>query len=205
MNEGEPMELRLELVMRQRLGSAADASSQLAQSTNTNRKGSSTMTSNVQEHTTAITTPSDTEIRIERLFDAPRELIWEAYTDPELMAEWLGPRDGSISVETMDVRPGGKYRYTHCSSAGDEYHFSGEYREVEAPRLLVATFQFEGIDSVSIDRLELEELDGGRTRLVATSTFDSKEERDGMLQSGMEKGVNEGYDKLDAQLARRQK
>lgn len=164
------------------------------------------MTSNVQElHTTSITTPSDTEIRLERLFDAPRELIWEAYTDPELIAEWLGPRDGVISVETMDVRPGGAYRYIHRSTAGDEYAFSGEYREVEPPRLLVATFQFEEIDSVSIDRLELEEIEGGRTRLVATSTFGSKEERDGMLQSGMEKGVNEGYDKLDEQLAHQQK
>lgn len=155
--------------------------------------------------TTEITTPSDTEIRIEREFDAPPELIWEAYTDPELMAEWLGPRDGEMTVQEMDVRPGGTYRYTHRSSDGSEHRFSGEYREVEAPRVLEATFVYEPIDDFSVDRLELEEIDGGRTRLVAISTFNSKEARDGMLQSGMEKGVVEGYDKLDEQLARRQK
>ena len=163
------------------------------------------MTGNTTGHKTEITTPSDTEIRIEREFDAPPELIWEAYTDPELIAEWLGPRDGEMSVQEMDVRPGGVYRYTHRSSDGSEHRFSGEFREVEAPRVLESTFKYEPIDDVSVDRLELEEIDGGRTRLVAISTFDSKEARDGMLQSGMEKGVVEGYDKLDEQLARRQK
>jgi uncharacterized protein YndB with AHSA1/START domain len=163
------------------------------------------MTSNATENKTGITTPSDTEIRIERLFDAPREAVWEAYTDPELMAQWLGPRDGEMSVEEMDVRPGGAYRYTHRTSDGGEHRFSGEYREVDAPNVLEATFRYEPIDDFSVARLELEEIDGGRTRLVAISTFNSKEARDGMLQSGMEKGVVEGYDKLDELLARRQK
>ena len=152
-------------------------------------------------HSTAITTPSDTEIRMERVFDAPRELVWEAYTQAELMEQWLGPRDGTMSVETMDVRPGGAYSYTFQRGT-EEYRFSGEYREVEAPSLLVSTFTYEGFDSEAVDRVELEQLDDGRTRLVALSTFESKEARDGMMASGMEKGVNEGYDKLDELLAR---
>ena len=164
------------------------------------------MNTDVQElHTTSVTTPSDTEIRMERLFDAPRELVWEAYTDPDLLAQWLGPHDGTMSVEHMDLRPGGTYRWIHRTSDGGEHGFSGEYRVVEAPSVLESTFKYDPVDEVSIDRLELEELDGGRTRLVASSTFSSKEARDGMLQSGMEKGVNEGYDKLDELLARRQR
>jgi uncharacterized protein YndB with AHSA1/START domain len=154
-------------------------------------------------HSTAITTPSDTEIRMERVFDAPRELVWEAYTQADLMEQWLGPRDGTMSVEAMDVRPGGTYRYTHRRGS-EEFRFSGEYREVEPPRLLVATFRYEGFDSESVDRLELEEVDDGRTRLVAVTTFESKEDRDAMITSGMEKGVNEGHDKLDELLARQQ-
>jgi uncharacterized protein YndB with AHSA1/START domain len=163
------------------------------------------MTSDVHElHTTSITTPSDTEIRIERTFDAPRELLWKAYTDPELLPEWLGPRDLTMSVDAMDLRPGGSYRYTHRDSAGNEYVFFGEYREVEPPKLLGRTFEFEGMPGVtSIERAEFEELDGERTKIVVTSAFPSKEDRDNMLQSGMERGVNEGYERLDELLARR--
>ena len=161
------------------------------------------MTSDVHElHTTSVTTPSDTVIRMERTFDAPRELVWKAHTDPELMAQWLGPNDVTITIEEMDVRPGGSYRYT-ARREGEEFGFSGEYREVDPPKVLEATFVFSGWDSTSVDRMELEELEGGRTRLVSTSTFDSQEERDGKLQSGMKRGVDDGYDKLDELLAAR--
>lgn len=159
-----------------------------------------------RRHPTTVTTLSDTEVRIERLFNAPRELLWEAYTDPGLLCEWLGPRRLTMTVQEMDVRTGGAYRYTHSSEPSDDgpYVFYGEFREVDPPRLLVQTFNFEGNeDGESLDRVEFEEVDSDRTRLVVTASFDSVKARDAMLQSGMEKGVNEGYEKLDELLARR--
>ncbi|MDQ4071696.1 MAG: SRPBCC family protein [Actinomycetota bacterium] len=158
---------------------------------------------NETTNTTSITTPSDTEIRMEREFDAPRQLVWEAYTDPELLGQWLGPHDHPVTVTHSDLRPGGSYRWTSPGYGDEELEFYGEYREVSPPEVLEATFEFGGAPGkVSVDRLVLEELEGGRTRLVTTSTFDSKEDRDGMLQSGMEKGVVEGHEKLDALLER---
>lgn len=156
---------------------------------------------------TTISIVGDTEVRIERAFDAPRQLVWDAHTDPDLMCEWLGPRRLEMTVQEMDVRPGGSYRYTHRDPAtdGGPFVFFGEFREVEPPRLLVQTFQFEGNEHPpSVDRVELEELEDGRTRLVVTAILDSIEDREAMLQSGMEKGVSEGYEKLDELLARRQ-
>jgi uncharacterized protein YndB with AHSA1/START domain len=155
-------------------------------------------------HATTVTTLSDTEVRIERLFDAHRELVWEAYTDPELLCEWLGPRRLTMTVQEMDVQTGGSYRYTHQNSEDGPFVFYGEFREVDPPRLLVQTFDFESNDlGPSLDRVEFEQVGAEQTRLVITSSFDSVEARDSMLQSGMEKGVNEGYEKLDELLARR--
>jgi uncharacterized protein YndB with AHSA1/START domain len=164
------------------------------------------MSNDVHErHKTAITTPSDTEIRIERTFDAPRGLVWEAYTDAELLSEWLGPRELTMTVDEFDFRPGGSYRFTHRDSDGNEFVFFGEFREVEEPEFMVRTFQFEGMPGkVSVERAELEELDGERTKIVVTSVFDSKEDRDGMLQSGMERGVVDSYARLDELFARQQ-
>ena len=153
-------------------------------------------------HKTSVTTPSDTEIRIERTFDAPRELLWEAFTDAETMGDWLGPHGHELEVE-MDPRPGGTYRWFDRSDHG-EWVFYGEYLEVREPDLLVTTFNWEDSGHpASIDRWELHEVEGGMTKLVTISTFETKEQRDGMIESGMEKGVNDGYDKLDAILARR--
>lgn len=156
------------------------------------------------EASTTVTAPSDTEVRIEREFDAPRDLVWEAHTDPALLSEWLGPRRLTMTVQEMDVRAGGSYRYTHESDDGSgPFVFFGEFREVEPPHLLVQTFQFEGNEHpASVDRIELEELEGGRTRLVVTAELPSREARDAMLASGMESGVREGYEKLDELLAR---
>jgi len=164
------------------------------------------MTNEVHErHKTSITTPSDTEICIERTFDAPRQLVWEAYTDPELFPEWLGPRELTMTVEEFDLRPGGSYRFTHRDSEGNEFVFFGELREVEEPNLIVRTFAWEGMPGkFSVERAEFEELDGDRTRIVVTSSFDSKEDRDGMLQSGMERGVVDSYSRLDELFERQQ-
>ena len=164
------------------------------------------MTNEVHErHKTSITTPSDTEIRIERTFDAPRQLVWEAYTDPELLPEWLGPRELTMTVDEFELRPGGSYRFTHRDSEGNEFVFFGELREVEEPNLIVRTFAWEGMPGkFSVERAEFEELDGDRTRIVVTSSFDSKEDRDGMLESGMERGVVESYTRLDELFERQQ-
>lgn len=152
---------------------------------------------NDTKHQVSITTPDDLTIRMEREFDYPRELVWEAYTEPELLAQWLGPHGTNMQVEA-DVREGGTYTWIE-----GEIRFWGEYREVRAPEVLESTFEFSGAPGhVSVDRLELQELDGGRTLAVATSSFDSKEDRDAALQSGMEKGVIEGYEKMDAVLER---
>ena len=164
------------------------------------------MTNEVHErHKTSITTPSDTEIRIERTFDAPRQLVWEAYTDPELLPEWLGPRELTMTVDEFELRPGGSYRFTHRDSEGNEFVFFGELREVEEPNLIVRTFAWEGMPGkFSVERAEFEELDGDRTRIVVTSSFDLKEDRDGMLESGMEHGVVESYTRLDELFERQQ-
>jgi uncharacterized protein YndB with AHSA1/START domain len=107
-----------------------------------------------------------------------------------------------MTVQEMDMRTGGRYRYTHTDADGS-YVFFGEFREVDPPRLLVQTFQWEGNDQPpSVDRVEFEELEGERTRLLVTATFDSPEARDAILEAGMEKGVREGYEKLDELLAR---
>jgi len=154
---------------------------------------------------TKVTTPSDTEVRIEREFEAPRELVWECYSDPELLAEWLGPRYLKMKVEEYDFRPGGKWRYTHSDDEGNEYFFFGEFLEIEKPNFVVQTFNFVMDPPIppAIDRLDLIELEGGRTRMITNSTFESKELRDGMIQSGMETGVREGNERLDELLAKK--
>jgi uncharacterized protein YndB with AHSA1/START domain len=155
-------------------------------------------------HPTEITKLGDTEVRIERLFDAPRELVWDAYTDPELLCRWLGPRRLEMTVQEFDLRPGGRYRYTHQETQPDSdgpYVFFGEFREVDPPRLLVQSFDFEGNEhGSSVDRVELEQLGPERTRLLVTAAFTSPRARDAMLEAGMERGVREGYEKLDKLL-----
>ncbi len=157
------------------------------------------MTNGVQ-NTTSITTESDTVIRIEREFDAPPELVWEAYTDPELLSEWLGPHGTRLTVVESTcaraARTAGSTRST-ASSSGASTARSRRPR-CSSPRSSSAARP----GHVAVDRLELEELDGGRTRLVATSTYASKEDRDAALASGMKKGIVEGYEKFDAVLER---
>lgn len=148
------------------------------------------------QHTTTLTTPSDIEIVMTRLFDAPRALVFRAYTDPAAIPHWWGLRAHVTRVEEMDVRPGGRWRYVQVDEAGNEYAFYGEYREVAPPERLVSTFEFAGFPGhVVIDALTFEDA-GGQTRLIARSTFASREDRDGMLASGMERGAVETWDRL---------
>lgn len=140
-------------------------------------------------------------IRIIREFDAPPERVFDAHVDVEKVKRWLGPRRLTMTVQRWDAETGGGYRYTHTDDDG-EYRFYGSFHEVRAPERIVQTFTFEGYpDGVSLETMTLTELPGGRTRLVGISVVDSVEARDAMLTSGMEVGVNEGYDQLDELLA----
>ena len=147
--------------------------------------------------TLTLTLPSDREIVMTRVLDAPRELVFEAHSKCEHMAKWWGPRKYALTVCEMDFRPGGAYRLVQRGPDGDEHGFRGEYREIVPPGRIVWTFEYEGMPGhVSVDTLTLEDLGGGKTRLTAHSRFDSVEDRDGMLQSGMEEGAAETWDRL---------
>jgi uncharacterized protein YndB with AHSA1/START domain len=149
-----------------------------------------------------IDTDSEREIHIERVFDAPRDRVFEVFTDPELIPEWWGPRDTKTVVQEMDARTGGDWRFLSTDSEGNEIVFRGTYREVTPPERIVQTFEWDGMPGyVSVDSSEFVDL-GGQTRIVTTSIFFRAEERDGMIESGMERGLNETYDRLDEVLAR---
>lgn len=149
--------------------------------------------------------PGKQTIGITREFDAARELVFQAFTDPELYAEWLGPRELTMRLETFEPRDGGAWRYVHVDPAGNEYGFRGVFHEVTAPERIIQTFEFEGLPErghVTLETASFVELPGGRTRLVMESVFRSIADRDGMLQSGMERGVQDSYARLSELLAR---
>jgi uncharacterized protein YndB with AHSA1/START domain len=157
------------------------------------------MTSQQQEKAT-ITTPSDREIRIERIFNAPRDRVFATFTDPALVPDWWGPRGTTTVVDRMDVRAGGGWRFVNRSSDG-ETAFRGTYREVTPPERVVQTFEWEGMPGhVSVETATFEDL-GDRTKVTTVSIFHTTEERDGMIASGMERGLNETYSRLDDLLA----
>jgi uncharacterized protein YndB with AHSA1/START domain len=143
-----------------------------------------------------LTTPSDREIVMTRVFEAPRELVFEAHSGCEHMKNWWGPRRYTVADCKMDFRPGGAWRIVHRGPDGEEYGFRGEFREIVPPEKIVWTFEFEGMPGqVSVETLTLEEQDG-KTKLTATSVFDSVEDRDAMLKTGMEEGAAETWDRL---------
>ena len=161
------------------------------------------MTNGQKDLTTAtVTTPTEREIHIERIFEAPRDRVFAVYTDPELIPEWWGPRDTTAVVDQMDVRPGGSWRFVIHNADGTETAFRGTYREVTPPERIVQTFEWEGMPGhVSVETATFEDL-GDRTKVSTTSIFHTTEERDGMLNSGMEGGLNDTYARLDELLAK---
>ena len=145
------------------------------------------------------TTPSDTEIVMTRVFDAPRELVFRAHTSCEHMSRWWGPRKYEVVSCDIDFRPGGTWRIAHRGPDG-ETTFFGEYLEIEAPERIVWTFEWEGRPGdVSVETLTLEEHDG-KTTLTASAVYDTVADRDGVLQSGMTEGANETWDRLEEYL-----
>ena len=159
------------------------------------------MTSTTHHETQIVSDPDVPLVRITREFDAPREKVFRAHVDPDLFARWNGPAGMETRIDRHDCRTGGSYRYV-MTQDGEEYAFNGVFHEVRQDELIVQTFAFEGMpDAVALERLVFEDLGNGRCRLTCTSLVDSFEGRDGFVASGMEVGVNEGYEKLDALLA----
>jgi len=145
--------------------------------------------------------PGMPQIVITREFEAPRELVFRAHTDPELLVQWLGPRALTMRIDRLDARDGGAWRYTHRDGEGNEYGFHGVYHGTPSPDGIVQTFEFEGAPGhVSLETITFED-HGGRTLLRQNAVFQSVEDRDGMIQSGMETGVNDSMERLDELLA----
>ncbi len=148
--------------------------------------------------------PGKQEVIITREFDAPRELVFKAHIDPALYTQWLGPHGYEMALETFEPYSGGRYRYIHKDKDGNEFGFHGCFHEISED-LMIQTFEFEGLPEkghVTLDSMRLESLPGDRTRLTIQSLFRSVEDRDGMVQAGMEHGVREGYERLDEILNR---
>ncbi|MBV9896299.1 MAG: SRPBCC family protein [Chloroflexi bacterium] len=156
-----------------------------------------------ETHPTTFDVVSDLEVVMTRVFDAPRELVYQVCTEAQHMAEWWGPAKLSLPVCEMDVRPGGTYRFVQRDDDGTEYPFRGEFREVVAPSRLVMTQIFEPYaDHEMLVTLTFEDLGNGRTRLTDHMRFDTVESRDATLAAGMESGARESYDRMAALLAR---
>ena len=144
---------------------------------------------------------NEREIRIERTFDAPRELVWRAFTEPQLIAQWYC-RGNFVVVERFEPVRGGHWRLVEHGPDGVQ-GFEGRFREVTPPERLVMTFEWDGMPGYPvIESHEFEDVGDGRTRLILTSLFSNEAERDGMLASGMEGGMNQSFDALDRLLAR---
>ena len=146
--------------------------------------------------------PGSNEIHTEREIDAPRDLVFRAYREPELLAQWLGPRSYTMEIDTFEFRDGGRYRYRHIDDQGNTFGFHGVFHGDPSPDGMVQTFEFEGYPGhVSLDSAVLE--DRGDTTLIRTvSVYQSVADRDGMVQSGMADGMREGYERLDELVAK---
>jgi len=145
--------------------------------------------------------PGKTSFTTRRVVDAPRAIVFDAFTKCEHLTRWMGPRNLTMASCTTDLRVGGRYRFVFRGPDGNDVGFSGEYKEIVAPKRIVRTFVFEPIpEAAALETLELEE--SGETTIIRTTTVHkSVENRDGHVNSGMEAGMTEGYARLDALLA----
>jgi uncharacterized protein YndB with AHSA1/START domain len=149
-----------------------------------------------------VANPGTQEIIITRSFDAPRELVFNAFTEPDAIRRWWGQRDNETVVDALEARAGGRWRFVQRDKDGNEFSFHGVFHEVTAPERIVWTFEFEGMPGhVLLETVTFEEQDG-KTHMVDSSVFQSVTDRDGMLQSGMESGAAESFDRLDEYLAK---
>lgn len=159
-----------------------------------------TSPANAPARESTLTLPGNREARIERVFDAPRDLVWRAYTEPDLLAQWWG-RGHKVDIERLEVEKGGHWRFVEHHDGGSD-GFEGRFREVVPPERLVQTFEWDGMPGyVAIMTAEFQDLGDGRTKVVSTSQFYAPEERDGMIASGMKTGLDQSYAALDRLLA----
>jgi uncharacterized protein YndB with AHSA1/START domain len=157
----------------------------------------------MKNETKIIAKPGTQEFFIEREFEAPRDLVFKAFSEPELLLQWLGPDNLKMEIDKFDNRSGGSYRFVHIDEQGNRYGFNGVIHEVAAPERVIRTFEFEGLPErghVSMEIALFEVLPNDRTRIRIQSIFKSVADRDGMISSGMEGGMNESYLKLDQLL-----
>jgi uncharacterized protein YndB with AHSA1/START domain len=153
-------------------------------------------------NTQIIAEPGVPQVVITREFDAPKELLFRAYTDPELLVQWLGLRRMTMTVDRYENRDGGSWRFIHRDPDGNEAGFHGVFHGTPSSDRVVRTFEFEGVPGhVSLETLTFEER-GGKTLARTNAVFQSVEDRDGMMQSGMEGGLNESYERLDELVGR---
>jgi len=154
--------------------------------------------------TKIIAEPGRMDVSIVREFDAPRELVFNAHADPELLRQWLGPKKYDVKVHHYNSKSGGSYRYCVVDKNGKTVaSFNGAIHEVTAPERIIQTFEFEGLPErghVTLDCTTFESLPGNRTRVTVHSVCRSQADRDAMMASGIESGINDGYDKLDELL-----
>ena len=150
--------------------------------------------------TLQVTTPSDREVVLTRVFDAPRHLVWDAFSKPELLRRWFGPRGWSLVVCEVDLRVGGGFRFVLRGPDGTEMGMRGVYRELVPPERSVHAESFDDYPGESLVTAVFVE-QGGKTTLTATVLYSSKEVRDAVILSGMEHGAAESYDKLAELLA----
>ncbi len=148
--------------------------------------------------------PGMPQIIISREFDAPRDLLLRAHTDPDLLVQWLGPRDLAMTIDRYEARDGGTWRYIHKDTEGNEFGFHGVFHGTPSLDVIVQTFEFEGAPGhVKLDTTTLEQR-GARTLVRTVSSFQSVEDRDAMIASGMERGVRDSGDRLAELLAKQQ-
>jgi uncharacterized protein YndB with AHSA1/START domain len=154
------------------------------------------------QQTTIEADPRVPTIKIVREFDAPRERVYRAWVDPELVAQWLGPKDTPTRIDHWDLRTGGSWRYASVRGGEEIASFYGSFHEARTNERLVQTFTWAGVpDGVALETATVEDAGDGRTRVSIVSVVDSFEARDAIIASGMESGVVEGFEKLDELLA----
>ncbi len=152
--------------------------------------------------TQIIAEPGIPQIMTGREFVAPRELLFRAYTDHELLLQWFGPRRLTMTIDCLENRDGGKWRFLHTNTDGNDFGFHGVFHGMPSPEGIVRTFEFEGKPGhVCLETLTFEER-GGKTVACTNSVYQSVEDRDGMIRSGMEEGLDDTLDRLDELIAR---
>ncbi len=162
------------------------------------------MTTKTKNKSQVTVEPGKQEIIVVREFDAPRDMVFKAFTDQKLVEKWLSPKSLKMRIDKFEPKRGGSYRYVHSDSNGNEFAFRGVTHELIAPELVIQTFEFEGLPEkghVALETTRFESLPNNRTRLVNQTVFQSVQDRDGMVASGMEGGMNDAYEKLDELLA----